>query len=182
MKLETGRLILRPLKNSDVGAIVKNISNINVSKWLLVVPHPYTEKDALWWINKTLKDWGEKDLTEYNFGIELKSVGEIIGGIGLDQIDKFQGIGSVGYWLGQEYWRKGYGSEALERVLDFAFNELKLRRVNAEIFAGNPSSGKLLEKFGAKKEGIQRRANICKADNKVKDAFIYGLLQEEYKK
>ena len=53
-------------------------------------------------------------------------------------------------------------------------------RVEAEIFAGNPSSGKLLEKFGAKIEGIRRQANRSKADKKIKDAVIYGLLKEEY--
>ena len=76
----------------------------------------------------------------------------------------------------------GYGTEALGALLNFAFNKLKLRRVEAGVFFGNPASGKLLEKFGAKQEGLRRKSNRCKADGKIKDEIIYGLLKEEWKK
>jgi RimJ/RimL family protein N-acetyltransferase len=181
MKLETKRLILRPLKDSDAKSIVENINDLNISKWLLVVPYPYKLKDAKQWIGHNKKGWRKKDKSDYSFGIELKEEKKIIGGMGLHKVDKFQGRADVGYWLGKKYQRKGYGSEALKALLDLAFKKLKLRRVEAGVFVGNPSSGKLLEKFGAKKEGIKRKALIAKADKKIKDEFMYGLLKEEYK-
>lgn len=182
MKLETERLILRPFKNSDEKSLVENINNIEVSKWLLVVPYPYSRKDAEWWINKNKSDWRKKEKKDYNFGIELKSEKKIIGGIGITDVDKFIGVGEVGYWLGKKYWNQKYGSEALNKILEFSFNKLKLRRINAFIFTGNPSSGKLLEKFGFKKEGEKREAVICKADKKIKNNIVYGLLKREWKK
>jgi len=56
-----------------------------------------------------------------------------------------------------------------------------LRRIEASVFVGNPSSGKLLEKFGAKQEGFRRKSKISKADGRIKDEIMYGLLKEEYK-
>ncbi len=180
MKLETERLILRPLKDSDAKSVQENINNLEISKWLLVVAYPYKLKDAKWWVDNNKKKWKSKKLEDYSFGIELKEEKKIIGGMGLHNVKKDQGTAELGYWIGAKYHRKGYGSEALRAVLDFAFKKLKLRRVEAGVFVGNPSSGKLFEKFGAKQEGIKRRAKVCKADGKIKDELIYGLLKEEY--
>lgn len=182
MKIETKRLILRPLKDSDEKSLIENINNINVSKWLLVVPYPYTKKDAKWWINKVKSQWRKKEKEDYNFGIELKSEKKIIGGIGLSSVNKFQGDASLGYWLGENYWKKKYGSEALDVLLKFAFSKLKLRRIHADVFKGNPSSGKLLEKFGFQKEGLKRKAAKCKANKKIYDCIMYGLLKRDWRK
>ena len=182
MKLNTKRLILRPLKDSDAKSIRENIDNLDISKWLLVVPHPYSLKDARQWINENKKKWKKKEKIGYSFGIELKEEKKFIGGIGLDHVDKRQGIATTGYWIGEKYWRNGYGGEALAAVLNLAFNKLKLRRIEAEVFQGNPSSGKMLEKFGFKKEGLKRESNICKANGKIYDSICYGLLKRELKK
>jgi len=180
--LKTERLILRSPQKSDISDIVRNLSNIKVTKWLLVVPYPYGKKDALWFVSHCKKNAKAKPRTSYEFWIELKESKEVIGGIGISSIKQDQGTASVGYWLGEDYWRFGYGSEALEKLLDFAFRDLKIRRLEAGVFAGNPSSGKLLEKYGFKQEGYKIKAKKCKADGKIKDEYIYGLLRSEYKK
>lgn len=177
MRILTERLILRNINNRDSNNLIKNINNINVSKYLLTVPYPYTKKDAKWWINHC-KEKGR----EYNFCIELKSEKKLIGGIGLSHVDKFQGTAEVGYWLGESYWKKGYGSEALKALTDFSFNKLKLRRLQADVFSKNPSSGKLLEKFGFVKEGIKKEGRRSKATEKIHDEIMYGLLKKNYKK
>jgi RimJ/RimL family protein N-acetyltransferase len=179
MKIETRRLILRPLRLSDAEDIVKNINNLNVSKWLLVIRYPYLLKDAKNWIKSTQKKWKKKKIESYEFGIELKSERKIIGAIGLNIKRNYKA--TVGYWIGEKYWRKRYGSEALGKIIQFAFKKLKLKRLEAEVFVGNPSSGKLLEKFGFKKEGYAKKLEICKADGKVKDGIRYGILEENFK-
>lgn len=181
MQLKTKRLILRPLKDSDAKSVQENINNIEVSKWLLVVKYPYTLKDAKSWIKHNKEKWKSKKKDDYSFGIELRQERKVIGGMGIHKVKKDQGTAELGYWLGANYHRKGYGSEALKAVLDFAFKKLKLRRIAAGVYVGNPSSGKLFEKFGAKQEGFLRKARICKADGKIKDEILYGLLREEYK-
>jgi len=181
MKIKTRRLILRDINAKDARSIAENINNINVSRWLLVVPYPYSLKDAKVWISSQRKKQKEKPRTDYTFGIESRLERRVIGGIGLHKVDRYNRKGEVGYWLGENYWRQGYGSEALRAVIDFAFSRLKLRRLEAGVFVGNPSSGKLLEKFGFKREGIKREACKCKADSRVKSEYIYGLMRREYK-
>jgi len=181
MKIKTKRLILRSLKMNDAKDIAKAANNLNISKWLLVVPYPYTLKDAKGWIKHSEEKAKEKPRKDYSFGIELKKEKRIIGGIGLHKVDTYQGTADLGYWLGQDYWMKGYGSEALEKVIDLAFNKLKLRKLEAGVFAGNPSSGKLLEKYGFKQEGLRKQSRRCKADSIIKDEYLYGLLRSEYK-
>ncbi len=180
MILRTPRLILRPLKDSDARSVAENINNLNISRWLLVVPHPYSLKDARVWIKGNKEKWQRKPVEDYVFGMDLKSEHKIVGGIGIHNVDRYEGSGEVGYWLGERYWGQGYGSEALTAVVDFAFNRLKLRRLEAGVFDGNPSSGKLLEKLGFRLEGTKIKAKRCKATGEIHDEHIYGLLREEY--
>jgi len=181
LRIETERLILRQPAKQDVADVIKNLNNLDVSRWLSVVPFPYTEKDALWYIDHTQEKANVKPRKDYGYWIELKESGEVIGGIGLSDIKEETGIGTIGYWLGIAHHRKGYGSEALEAVITLAFRKLRLRRLEAGVFTGNPSSGVLLEKFCFKLEGMKRQAMKCKADGIIKDEYIYGLLNSEYK-
>src|SRR3989339_5458 len=178
MELKTKRLLLRPPRMMDIDEIIEGAGNLEVSKWLLVVPHPYKRKDVIDWIKKKQKQEKQKKKENYQFGIILRENNAYIGGIGIHHIDMKQGTAEVGYWISQSQWKKGYGSEALEAVLDFAFNKLKLRRLEAGVIKGNPGSRVLLEKFGFKLEGTKRRAIIPKSTGKITDEHIYGLLKE----
>ena len=72
MKIETKRLVLREFKPSDKENLMINLNNKKVARNLVVVPHPYTKKDADWWINHCKEKWAEEDLEGYEFTIELK--------------------------------------------------------------------------------------------------------------
>ena len=181
MEIKTKRLLLRPLRKGDEKSIVENINNLNVSKWLLVVPYPYKNKEALSWIKRNRAKWKRKKNEDYTFGIELKETEKVIGGIGIHQIDNFQKKAEVGYWLGEKYWNKGLGSESLNEIIKFGLRKLNVKRLEALVFVGNPSSGRLLEKFGFRNEGHKRKSARCKADGKIKDEYIYGLLKEDFK-
>ena len=183
MRLETKRLILREWNKKDINDSVEGLNNLSVSKWLAFVPHPYTRKDAKAWVNHCIeisKKGSKRD--SYEFAIELKSEKKVIGGIGLDKISKFQGTAGGGFWLNQKYHKKGYGTEALGEKLKFAFNKLRLRRIENGFFKGNPSSFELQKKFGYKIEGMRREGLRCKADGKLKDEYITGLLKKDWKK
>jgi len=121
-------------------------------------------------------------LKSYNFHIELKVEKGIIGGIGLSNVDRDQGIADLGYWLGEEYWRQGYATEAAKVLLDYAFDKLKMRRVTIPVFVENKGSQALAKKLGAKREGRLRKAGIAKSTGKIHDEYIHGLLKEEWMK
>lgn len=183
MRLETKRLILREWSKKDMNDLVEGLNNLKISKWLAFVPYPYTKKDAEEWINsclKSAKKWKNRD--SYEFAIELKSERKVIGGISLIKINKFQGTAGGGMWLNQKYHGQSYGSEAFGERLKFAFNKLKLRRLENGFLNGNKLSFEIQKKFGYKIEGMRRKGSRCKADGKLKDEYITGLLKKDWEK
>lgn len=178
LKLEGKRVLLRPLEEKDAKSLQENINDPDIYKYTLTIPHPYEMSHAEWWINHTQERIKEKKA--YELGIELKETGNIIGGMGICHIDPAHDSAEVGYWLGKKYWGKGITTEALDLLMNFAFNELKLHRLHANTFIDNIGSQKVLEKSGFAKEG--RRKEAIKKDGKYYDDFLFGIVADAYKK
>lgn len=94
----------------------------------------------------------------YSFGIFLKENQELIGNISLREIRRgpLQSC-EIGYVLDQQQNGKGYMTEAIRLIVDFAFLELNLHRIVAEAMPSNIGSIRTLEKAGFKREGIARK-------------------------
>ncbi|MBN2052384.1 GNAT family N-acetyltransferase [Candidatus Woesearchaeota archaeon] len=182
MKLTTNRLVIRDYEKRDIPSLIENINNLEVSKNLLLVPHPYTLKDAQWWINHCAEEMKKKPRTTYDFALELKSEKKLVGGIALNKVDDFNGTAEIGYWLGQSYWRKGFVSEAVKEIVNFGFEKLKLRRIDVCAWTKNIASNELIKKTGFVYEGMRRQAARSKATGSIHDLYIYGLLKEEWEK
>ncbi len=179
MKLETKRLILRKPKISDWKDVVEGAGEYGVAKMTMSIPHPYKKKDAINWIKKSLKEWGSKGCP---FFIELKSERKVIGCMDIHHIDKSQGKAMTGSWINKKYWKKGYITEAKIAVNDFAFNKLKLRKLNSKVFTDNKASNATQVKMGYKFEGMQRKESKNLVTGKIHDVNMYGLLKEDWKK
>jgi len=182
MELKTKRLILRPLKKSDWKDIVEGVGELDVAKMTKSIPYPYTKKDALEWINKNIKKNRKKEKESYNFALELKSEKKVIGDIDLSKINKFSGTATTGSWINKQYWRKGYITEAKIAVNDFAFNKLKLRKLNSEVFKNNKASNATQKKVGYKLEGIEKEQVRSLSTKEIHDVNLYGLLKEDWRK
>jgi len=179
--LETKRLILREWNEDDVDDLVDGLNNIEVSKWLAYIPHPFTKEHAERWI-RHCRQIAEKgmDRTSFEFAIELKSEKKVIGGTSMSNINRIHGTAGGGIWINAKYHGHGYGTEAFGKRIEFAFDVLKLRRLENGFFAGNEASARMQEKLGYKIEGLRRKAYVCMADGEVKDEYITGLLKEEW--
>ena len=182
MILTTKHLILRQPKIKDAKDIIEGINNLNISKWLLVVPYPYTMKDARWYINHCAEKNKQKKKDSYSFSIELKSEKKIIGGCGISKIDNHSKTAELGYWLNENYWRQGLITEAINVLIEFASKKLKLRRLTIPAYSDNKASNALAKSLGFKYEGRLRKVAFCKATGKIHDENVYGLLKEEWKK
>jgi RimJ/RimL family protein N-acetyltransferase len=180
MELETKRLILRKAKKSDWQDIMEGAGDLNVSKNMTTVPYPYAKSDAEWFVKDSIKKWNDKK--SYSFFIELKSEKKVIGVMTLGNINEFSGTSTTGSWINKKYWKKGYITEAKIAVNDFAFNVLKLRRVNSTVYADNKASNATQSKMGYKLEGFSKKAQRSKSSGKIHDINIYGLLKEDWKK
>jgi len=122
----------------------------------------------------------EKSTTEMMFAIRLRSTDELIGLAGLDGIIWASQVSSVFIAFGnRENWGQGYGSEALQLLLTYAFNELNLYRLELTVFSYNTRAIALYEKCGFKKEGTFRQ--FVKRDGQRYDMFLFGLLYPEWK-
>jgi ribosomal-protein-alanine N-acetyltransferase len=143
------------------------------------IPHPYTKADAYWFIDNTLKKWTKGS---YTFFIELRSEKKVIGALGLVRVNEFNGTAHTGSWINKKYWRNVYMTEAKIAVKDFAFDTLKLRRLESTVHLDNKASNATQQKVGYKHEGIKRKATRSKANGKIHDLNLYGLLKGDWKK
>ncbi len=175
----SGKLIkLRIHKRSDVDDIYKNIRDKEIQKYTLKIPFPYTKTHAIDFIKQTTKN--RKLKTAYDFAITEIDEDKVIGGISLMKIDYQHKNAELGYWLGKNYRNQGYTTEAIELILRFAFNELKLNRISVRLWEKNSASIKVLKKNKFKKEGLLREA-VYKF-GKWENDLIFAVLKRDWVK
>ncbi len=172
MHLEAGQVVLRSWRDSDHEALVAEANSRAVWRNLLhVFPHPYTDRDAEEWIAGCLDQDPAEDLV-------IARDDRLIGVCGVKMgsgVSRF--TASVGYWLGERHWNMGIMSEALPVFLGYVWATFDVHRLQAEVFAWNPASARVLEKNGFILEGTRRRA-IFK-DGEFVDERFYSLLRDE---
>ncbi len=140
--IETNRLRLRPLTLADVEDMTRLIGDIEVSRWLTVVPHPYGLADARRFIGNIA---GTHDRA-----IEID--GAFAGVVGLSD--------ELGYWLGRLYWRNGYMSEAVSAAVASWFEEGG-RNLNSGYFVGNEGSKRILSRVGFQPTLVEQTVSVA---------------------
>ena len=148
--LTTDRLTLRPLARDDAPVIQRECGNWNVARMTSRIPHPYPDGLAGDWI---AEQGGKRAAgTAFNFGIVQGDT--LIGVIGLEQREA--GAFELGYWIAERWWGQGLATEAVTRMIAFAFDELGLDALVAGHFDDNPASGRVLAKCGFRYTGDGR--------------------------
>jgi len=163
---------LRPWRRDDADALVAHADDHEVWKNLGdLFPHPYTRKDAKWWLGG-----GYGSRSELALAIEVG--GELGGGLGLkfprDPI--YRVTAEVGYWLGRTFWGRGIMPRALEAFVPWAFDRYDLVRIEAGVFETNPASARVLEKAGFALEARNARSVI--KEGRVLDRLLYVRFRE----
>ena len=176
MQLETERLILRPIEESDAPALFPLINDADVAAGMLTIPHPYPEDAYVPWIRKSREAMERREM--YEMAIVLKETGLPVGACTFSNISWVHMNAELGYWLGKEYWGRGYTTEAVRSMLAFGFEELGLERTYACCFTDNAASARVLEKAGFKYEGCARHE--YRKDDKFMDMLRYGIIRQEY--
>jgi RimJ/RimL family protein N-acetyltransferase len=144
--LETERLILRAPQLGDVMAVAALANDKRIAENTRRIPHPYRRTDAEDFIAAVNVPNGE-----IAFVIARRD-GPIIGACGLAMQD--DAAPDVGYWLGVKHWGKGYATEAVRAVIDFAFTDLGHEALSAGARVTNPASRRILEKCGFQWTGV----------------------------
>ena len=150
-EIKTDRLLLRRLKKEDAEAILNLRSDKNVMKYIGKDPIK-TLTEAIQFFNLV----NESLITNngITWAITLKEKpGKLIGTIGHWRLIKEHYRAEVGYMLLPEYWKKGIMKEALIKVIEYGFDEMKLHSIEANINPANSASEGILEATGFSREG-----------------------------
>lgn len=181
MEIKTNRLLIRDLQQKDIEVLPRLIDDLEVSRYLAVVPYPYSKKDAEWFVNHCIEEAKKDPRENYELGIVIPNTDELIGVVGLTKVNHWDKKATLGYWLGKEHWRKGYMYEAVQGLLKYAFTELDLQRIDVCAATQNEPSNGLIKKLGATFEGVAKREHRTKSTKEFVDVNKYGLLKEDWK-
>lgn len=176
-KIDTNRLLLRKFKVSDVEEVFKNWANDEeVTRYLTWKPHGNLNVTKVL-LNQWILDYEISNT--YNWAIELKNTGDVIGGIGIVNIDEENLSCEIGYCLSKKYWGLGIMSEALKSVINYLFSQVKFNRIVAKHHTDNIASGKVMIKCKMSYEGTLRE--VRKGHNgEFISLTVYSILNSEY--
>lgn len=168
---------LRALTMEDVEPAYQHMNDpevlLNLSPG---IPYPITyEREKQWFESQiAMKD-------TYNFAIEDIETGLYIGGCGINKVDWMNRVATVGIYIGDEDFRgKGYGTEAMELLVDFIFNQMNINRIQLFVFSFNERAIRSYKKVGFVEEGRLKQSVF--RNGRYYDEIIMSILRENYSK
>lgn len=175
--IETDNLLLRRFTIKDAEPMFKNwASDPEVTRFLTWTPHKDPDETKLI-ISKWLEEYERPNA--YQWAIELKSVGEPIGSIGVVRTKEETKTAEIGYCIGKAFWHKGYTSEALTAVIRFLFNRTDYNSLAARHDVRNPNSGKVMLRCGMKYEGTLPEVTVSGFEEKI-TLYVYSISRSEW--
>jgi RimJ/RimL family protein N-acetyltransferase len=174
--LRGDRIRLSALASSDIPTMAQWYGDAGFMRLYDARPaYPKSEAELTQWLQEL-----HKDKSTFAFAIRSIDSNDLIGYLELDGILWPHGVCGMSIAIGDRAnWGKGYGYEAAQLALAFAFDELNLHRVTATVFAHNERSIALFERLGFRREGAYRE--FLQRDGKRYDMLLYGLLRHEWK-
>jgi len=183
-RLETERLILRKIAYDDAEEffmLEKSSYPDHLKPFSPERLEPASDREGITIMRQAIieSEYRWDDGFDYRFMITVKPDRNIIGQIGVTNV--IRGVSQsayVGYWISREHVNKGYATEALERILRFGFEDLRLHRLTLWIMPENLASLRVAEKLGLRYEGLAQRALFL--GGKWQDTRIYAITNEEW--
>lgn len=142
LALETERLRLRRPEQGDADRIVVGLNDYEVTRWLVVVPHPYTLADAHEWLGRQQS----AEPADAHLAVDLPGTG-LIGVVGIGP--------GLGYWLDRRHHGNGYMTEASTALLDWHFAALPDSVLQSGALVGNQASLNVQKKLGFTDTGVR---------------------------
>jgi len=180
IQLETDRLILRDYRPDDFEEYYRLMSDDQTMYYLLDLKQSSIDA-ARNSFNEVLADKDSDDRKFYFLQMELKEPRETVGSVGYTVTDNTPENKTVhlGYFSYPKFWGNGYMSEAVNRVLEFAFAENNVYRVTTGCLSENIGSERVMQKNGMVKEAEYKDHEWH--DGKLKTRLEYRLLRDEWK-
>ena len=174
--LTSSRVALRWLELADAPALYEIFSDPHVMRYWSTTAWTDVSQGI-----KLVEDirgcFAERSL--YEWGVVSRKDDSIIGTCTLDHLDIQNRRAEIGFVLRKDLWGRGYMSEALRTLLRFAFEELALHRIEADVDPHNEASIRLLERLGFQREGCLRERWFV--GEEINDTVFFGLLRHEWR-
>ena len=172
--------MLRPFRRRDVDSLVEAAreSLAELSRWLPWAHGRYGRTDAMRFIRDSVTAWTEDRAFDFTIRA-LDDPDTHLGNISVWHTSRREQAGEIGYWIRTHRSGDGLATEAVARVLQVAFEELRLHRVILRIAVGNRASERVAEKLGFLQEGLLRKEVLVAGE--WLDHSLWGLLDEEYR-
>ncbi len=173
--LETERLILRKITQNDAYDMYEYACRPETSEYLLWSPHASLSS------TKSLIETLRREYSAerfFDFAVIYKENMKMIGTAGFTSYDEKNECAEAGYVISPDYWYKGIAVEALSAILNFAFCELGLNRVEARYMVENVNSKRVMEKCQMSYEGCFRSKMLVKGS--FRDIGVCSILASEY--
>jgi RimJ/RimL family protein N-acetyltransferase len=174
--LTASRVVLRSLADGDASNLLEMFSHPDVMRYWSSVPLPDLDaaRDLLRRIQELFRSQ-----TLFQWGIARGDDDALIGTCSLFHVDFIHDRAELGFALARSSWGRGLASEAVSRLLRFAFDDMGMRRIEADTDPQNARSLKLLERQGFQREGLFRARYDVGAS--FKDSVAMGLLRDEWR-
>jgi len=167
-------IYLRPLEMEDIDSFILWLNDEEVRQYLMRTS-PLNKVREKEFVENLYKD--DRDIV---LGIVLKENDQLIGNIALHRISIPYRQAGLGIFIGDKScWSKGYGTEALNLILGYGFNQLNLHRIHLTVLSFNARAIRAYEKVGFKREGVFRE-HIYR-DGKYHDVYYMGILENEWR-
>jgi len=175
--LETPRLYLRELAPADAPAVFAIRGDYEVTKYNGGAN--YTRLDqAVALIRGIANDY--RDKRSIRWGITLRhDPKHVIGMCGYNYWLRKDARASIGYDLARAHWGKGIMPEAIRAIIEFGFQRMGLKRIEADASADNARSVRVLEKLGFQREGVQHEQFYEESESG--DLILFSLLRRDYR-
>ncbi len=176
--LEGEKVRLRSFEPSDLDELMKHWNKMELRNLLGSADRgPVTRNEEEEWIQATWRRRQERKA--FTFAIETTADSKLIGGAGVFDVDWTSRSAMAGISIyNPEYWGKGYGTESMNLLLSFAFQNLNLNRVELSAFDFNKRAQKCYRKVGFKEVGRKRKARFI--DGQYRDEVVMDILREEW--
>lgn len=169
-------IYLSPPQHTDAEQLLQLLQDPSVSENTFI-PHPYTYKDAVEFLGRTIKI-NKEAASPLRMAIR-RADGRLIGMIGAhpSTVPHLSHKVEVGYWLGSEYRGKGHMSSVLRAMVDYLFDQTGYVKIFAPIFTHNKASMRVAEKAGFKHEATLRKNYVKNGEHL--DAELYSIFRGE---
>ncbi|MBW3694595.1 N-acetyltransferase [Vibrio sp. T187] len=169
----TQRLALRIIEPEHAPEFTQLIKqSTSLYEWIDWCHSDYDIEEANKFILATRLNWVKAEA--FGFGIFDRTSGKLLGMVAINELYHTFNMASLGYWVGDEYQRKGIAKEAMNALIEFSFAQLKLTRLEIVCDLDNLPSQHLIERCGGVKEALARNRFVF--NGKPKDGVVFSII------